>query len=181
MFLFVVSHWKAVPRKANKRGLPGSGPHLAGLRRHRSDRHQHPPLAKSNCGRKRRHDHLPLSQESNLRNQPATLDEPGSSKVRQVGRRPRIRTVEPHHRPGTAGESAPENAIRPIWPFLCSSPCAGLPLALALMDAGKVVFLANLTITYLGGATAEWLAPHLAAVTPETREEERYFPEHTRW
>jgi hypothetical protein len=60
---------------------------------------------------------------------------------------------------------------------------AGLPLALALMDAGKVVFLANLTFTYLGGTTAEWLAPHLAAVTPETRGEERYFPERTlaRW
>ena len=60
---------------------------------------------------------------------------------------------------------------------------AGLPLALALMDAGKAVFFANLTFTSLGGTSAEWLAPHLAAVTPETRGEDRYFPERTlsRW
>jgi hypothetical protein len=60
---------------------------------------------------------------------------------------------------------------------------AGLPLALALMNAGKEVFFANLSFTYLGGTTADWLAPHLAAVTPDTEGEDRYFPERAlaRW
>ena len=60
---------------------------------------------------------------------------------------------------------------------------AGLPLALALMDSGKTVSLANLTFAHLGGTSAEWLVPHLAAVIPQTRGEDRYFPERTlaRW
>jgi len=60
---------------------------------------------------------------------------------------------------------------------------AGLPLALALKRLGKEVHLANLTFSYLGGTDAAWLAPHVAIVTPDTRGEERYFPERSlaRW
>jgi hypothetical protein len=60
---------------------------------------------------------------------------------------------------------------------------AGLPLALALMNAGKTVFLGNLTFTYLGGTNTPWLAPHLGLVDPEVVGEEAYFPERTlsRW
>jgi hypothetical protein len=60
---------------------------------------------------------------------------------------------------------------------------AGLPLALALLNSGKEVFLANLSFTYLGGTSAHWLAPHLAVVTPECEGEDSYFPERTlaRW
>jgi hypothetical protein len=54
---------------------------------------------------------------------------------------------------------------------------AGLPLALALRRAGKQVFLANLTFTYLGETDANYLAPHVAAVTPATTGADRYFPE----
>lgn len=54
---------------------------------------------------------------------------------------------------------------------------AGLPLALALRRAGKQVFLANLTFTYLGETDANYLAPHLAAVTAATTGADRYFPE----
>jgi hypothetical protein len=54
---------------------------------------------------------------------------------------------------------------------------AGLPLAEALRGAGKQVFLANLTFTYLGETDVKYLAPHVAAVTPETKGAERYFPE----
>ena len=54
---------------------------------------------------------------------------------------------------------------------------AGLPLAVALRNAGKQVFLANLTFTYLGETDAHYLAPHLAAVTPATTGADRYFPE----
>jgi hypothetical protein len=54
---------------------------------------------------------------------------------------------------------------------------AGLPLALALRRAGKQVFLANLTFTYLGETDVAYLAPHLAAVTRETTGADRYFPE----
>lgn len=54
---------------------------------------------------------------------------------------------------------------------------AGLPLYFALRAAGKEVQLANLTFTYLGGTTAEWLAPHVAEVSVATSGEDRYFPE----
>ena len=54
---------------------------------------------------------------------------------------------------------------------------AGLPLATALRRAGKQVFLANLTFTYLGETDVDYLAPHVAAVTPGTRGADRYFPE----
>ena len=54
---------------------------------------------------------------------------------------------------------------------------AALPLATALRRIGKQVFLANLTFTYLGETDVEYLAPHLAAVTPKTTGAERYFPE----
>jgi len=54
---------------------------------------------------------------------------------------------------------------------------AGLPLVVALRSAGKQVFLANLTFTYLGETDAQYLAPHLAAVTPATTGADRYFPE----
>ena len=45
---------------------------------------------------------------------------------------------------------------------------AGLPLAVALRSAGKQVFLANLTFTYLGETDVQYLAPHVAAVTAAT-------------
>jgi hypothetical protein len=54
---------------------------------------------------------------------------------------------------------------------------AGLPLALALMDMGVEVSLANLSFTFLGGTTAPWLAPHVAVVRPECEGEDGYFPE----
>jgi hypothetical protein len=54
---------------------------------------------------------------------------------------------------------------------------AGLPLYLALRAAGKDVFLANLTFTYLGETDVQYLAPHLAVVTVETTGADRYFPE----
>ncbi len=60
---------------------------------------------------------------------------------------------------------------------------ASIPLAMQLVAAGKEVHFANLTFTYLGGTDARFLAPHLAEVLPETRGEERYFPERSlaRW
>jgi hypothetical protein len=60
---------------------------------------------------------------------------------------------------------------------------AGLPLALALRARGKVVSFANLSFTYLGGTTAEVVAPHLYRVTPDSEGEDRYFPERSlaRW
>jgi hypothetical protein len=54
---------------------------------------------------------------------------------------------------------------------------AGLPLALALRDAGKEIFLANLSFTTLGATNARMLTPHLFAVTPECEGEDGYFPE----
>jgi hypothetical protein len=54
---------------------------------------------------------------------------------------------------------------------------AGLPLAVALRRTGKQVFLANLTFTYLGDTNADYLAPHIAAVTERTTGADRYFPE----
>lgn len=56
---------------------------------------------------------------------------------------------------------------------------ATLPLAFAMREAGAEVHLANLAFTYLGGTDAEWVAPHLARVTPSTTGEDRYFPERT--
>jgi hypothetical protein len=53
----------------------------------------------------------------------------------------------------------------------------GLPLFVALRNAGKQVFLANLTFTYLGETDVQRLGPHLAVVTPETNGADRYFPE----
>jgi len=60
---------------------------------------------------------------------------------------------------------------------------AGLPIAFALRNMGKEVFLANLTFTYLGGTSARMIAPHLAEVGPDTSGELDYFPERTlaRW
>ncbi len=54
---------------------------------------------------------------------------------------------------------------------------AGLPIALALAEAGKRVSLANLSFTNLQETSATWIAPHLALVTPESFGEEHYFPE----
>ena len=54
---------------------------------------------------------------------------------------------------------------------------AGLPIALALMDAGKQVNLANLTFTCLDATNTPMLAPHLGGVVPDVEGEEVYFPE----
>jgi hypothetical protein len=54
---------------------------------------------------------------------------------------------------------------------------AGLPLYVALRAAGRQVFLANLTFTYLGETDARYLTPHLAVATVETTGGDRYFPE----
>ena len=43
---------------------------------------------------------------------------------------------------------------------------AGLPLATALRRAGKQVFLANLTFTYLGETDVNYLAPHVTFAFP---------------
>ncbi|WP_406113888.1 hypothetical protein [Kitasatospora purpeofusca] len=61
---------------------------------------------------------------------------------------------------------------------------AGLPLALALRDAGKEVHLANLSFSELHALPAEvWQEPELALITPDTPSPEGYFPERTlaRW
>ncbi|MBA9002590.1 DUF1152 domain-containing protein [Thermomonospora cellulosilytica] len=55
---------------------------------------------------------------------------------------------------------------------------AGLPIALALMESGKRVHLANLSFSFLYGLDDEvWLEPDVAAVTPETKGPSDYFPE----
>lgn len=54
---------------------------------------------------------------------------------------------------------------------------AGLPLYLALRNAGKHVELANLSFTYLGGTDAERLGPSLWRATHSTSGEAKYFPE----
>ncbi|MCH0540918.1 DUF1152 domain-containing protein [Streptomyces sp. MUM 203J] len=55
---------------------------------------------------------------------------------------------------------------------------AGVPLALSLRDQGKEVHLANLSFAALAGLPGEdWLAPDVAAVTPETGPHQSYFPE----
>ncbi|MFB9733653.1 DUF1152 domain-containing protein [Streptomyces thermocoprophilus] len=57
---------------------------------------------------------------------------------------------------------------------------AGLPLALALRDAGKEVHLANLSFTDLHGLSPDhWVAPDVAAITPHTAARGDYFPERT--
>ncbi|WP_329494696.1 DUF1152 domain-containing protein [Kitasatospora herbaricolor] len=61
---------------------------------------------------------------------------------------------------------------------------AGLPLALALRQAGKEVHLANLSFSHLYGLDADvWLAPDVARIGPGTHSAEGYFPERTlaRW
>ncbi|MFE6858376.1 DUF1152 domain-containing protein [Nocardia sp. NPDC057668] len=60
----------------------------------------------------------------------------------------------------------------------------GLPLAIALSAQGKRVHLANLSFSDLRHTPLEdWLAPGVAAVTPETAGNDDYFPERTlaRW
>ncbi|MFI0373634.1 DUF1152 domain-containing protein [Actinomadura sp. 1N219] len=57
---------------------------------------------------------------------------------------------------------------------------AGLPLALALMNEGKDVHLANLSFSALYGLPSDtWLEADVAAVTPETLSRADYFPEAT--
>ncbi|MFF8696115.1 DUF1152 domain-containing protein [Streptomyces sp. NPDC015144] len=57
---------------------------------------------------------------------------------------------------------------------------AGLPLALSLFHQGKQVQLANLSFSALAGLpAASWLAPDVAAITPETAPHQAYFPERT--
>ncbi|MGW3087380.1 DUF1152 domain-containing protein [Streptomyces sp. NPDC001108] len=57
---------------------------------------------------------------------------------------------------------------------------AGLPLALSLFHQGKQVQLANLSFSTLAGLpSASWLAPDVAAITPETAPHQAYFPERT--
>lgn len=59
---------------------------------------------------------------------------------------------------------------------------AGLPLALSLMNDGRTVHLANLSIVNLYEVGA-WLEPGIAAVTPDTVAYSDYFPERAlaRW
>jgi hypothetical protein len=54
---------------------------------------------------------------------------------------------------------------------------SGLPLYFALRAQGKTVHLANLTFTTLAETDAQWLAPHVAAVTVQTTGQDAYFPE----
>jgi len=54
---------------------------------------------------------------------------------------------------------------------------AALPLFLALQRAGKQVYLANLSFTYLGGTSAERLGECLWRVDHSSKGEARYFPE----
>ncbi|MCP2324027.1 hypothetical protein HDA40_002534 [Hamadaea flava] len=55
---------------------------------------------------------------------------------------------------------------------------AGLPLASALRDSGKQVFLANLSFSELHVLDlGVWAAPNVAAVTPATAGLDDYFPE----
>lgn len=57
---------------------------------------------------------------------------------------------------------------------------SGLPLALSLLHQGKQVYLANLSFTALDGlAIDDWVAPDLAAITPDTGLHQSYFPERT--
>ncbi|MFC8829425.1 DUF1152 domain-containing protein [Streptomyces sp. NPDC057137] len=57
---------------------------------------------------------------------------------------------------------------------------AGLPVALSLLHQGKQVQLANLSFSAVEGLPPEsWLAPDVAAVTPDTAPHQAYFPERT--
>lgn len=57
---------------------------------------------------------------------------------------------------------------------------AGLPVALSLLHQGKRVQLANLSFSAVEGLPLEsWLAPDVAAVTPDTAPHQTYFPERT--
>lgn len=57
---------------------------------------------------------------------------------------------------------------------------AGLPVALSLLHQGKRVQLANLSFSAVEGLPLEsWLAPDVAAVTPDTAPHQVYFPERT--
>ena len=61
---------------------------------------------------------------------------------------------------------------------------AGLPLAIALLDAGRRVHLANLAFTYLELLDLDaWLARNVARIQPDTAGPDDYFPERTlaRW
>jgi hypothetical protein len=57
---------------------------------------------------------------------------------------------------------------------------AGLPLAMSLWASGRSVHLANLSFTHLDLIDMDaWLAPNVAAVTPDTGGPDDYFPERT--
>jgi hypothetical protein len=57
---------------------------------------------------------------------------------------------------------------------------AGLPLAASLWQAGRRAHLANLSFTQLELMDSDgWLAPNVAAVTPDTGGPDDYFPERT--
>lgn len=57
---------------------------------------------------------------------------------------------------------------------------SGLPVALALLHQGKQVYLANLSFSALGGLPLDdWVAPGLAAITPDSALHQSYFPERT--
>jgi hypothetical protein len=60
---------------------------------------------------------------------------------------------------------------------------AGLPLFFSLASAGKAVFLANLSFTYLGGSAAEHLSGALWRVDHSESSDLTYFPERSlsRW
>ncbi|MFD7628412.1 DUF1152 domain-containing protein [Streptomyces sp. NPDC059851] len=61
---------------------------------------------------------------------------------------------------------------------------AGLPIALSLLHQGKRVHLANLSFSALAGLPLDaWVAPDVAAITPDTAPHQAYFPERTlaRW
>jgi len=59
----------------------------------------------------------------------------------------------------------------------------GIPLALALRERGAEVFLGNLTFVSSGFSLDAWLAPAVAAITPDSGGFADYFPERTlaRW
>lgn len=57
---------------------------------------------------------------------------------------------------------------------------SGLLVALSLLHQGKQVYLANLSFSALAGLpTDDWVAPDLAAITPDSAPHQSYFPERT--
>src|SRR5688572_10226313 len=57
---------------------------------------------------------------------------------------------------------------------------AGMPLALSLLQQGKQVYLANLSVSALAGLPIDdWVAPDVAAVTPDSAPRQSYSPERT--